>query len=276
MSSLPAPTAAGSDSPFSRLPRNWTASATISIDSRLLPCWSVHSRHSRRPSIATIAYGRHWGRKQHELRPPPHAIRVTLRLMRGDVCGLQVVEPPLHAAPVRPYEPSPVGLRARHSAPTHDRRQADDELLDRRREPRRARGVPEPERLALHCVHARLLTIITGRRAAACTARPSEQGVDDDPPRLGRQRLASWAIPATTTRSVFPRHRQRPEAPAETARKSERTDARGAAGASLCSRVRRSAQAGQDRPLSRGCRSVRIAATLGEDDICRRLSRSTE
>src|ERR671915_2074119 len=37
----------------SREPRNWTESAMISTDWRLLPCWSSHSLQSRRPSIAT-------------------------------------------------------------------------------------------------------------------------------------------------------------------------------------------------------------------------------
>ena len=38
---------------LSREPRNCTESAMISIDWRLLPCWSCHSRHSNRPSMAT-------------------------------------------------------------------------------------------------------------------------------------------------------------------------------------------------------------------------------
>src|SRR3954467_623691 len=37
----------------SGLDRNCTESAMMSTDWRLLPCWSCHSRHSRRPSIAT-------------------------------------------------------------------------------------------------------------------------------------------------------------------------------------------------------------------------------
>src|SRR5215208_5394855 len=40
-------------SPPSREPRNWTESAMISTDCRLLPSLSCHSRHSRRPSTAT-------------------------------------------------------------------------------------------------------------------------------------------------------------------------------------------------------------------------------
>src|SRR5919107_2608298 len=40
-------------SPPSREPRNWTESAMISTDCRLLPSLSCHSRHSSRPSTAT-------------------------------------------------------------------------------------------------------------------------------------------------------------------------------------------------------------------------------
>src|SRR5215211_1453729 len=74
----PAPTGACSKSPVSagtslwgvkrppfsaasREPRNWTESAMISTDCRLLPCWSCHSRHSRRPSTATgRPFWRYW------------------------------------------------------------------------------------------------------------------------------------------------------------------------------------------------------------------------
>src|SRR3954471_6595952 len=54
----------------SRPPRNWTESATTSIDSRLPPSWAVHSRHSRRPSMAT---GRALDRKRAQFSPcaPP-------------------------------------------------------------------------------------------------------------------------------------------------------------------------------------------------------------
>src|SRR3954453_8812104 len=47
--------------PPSREPRNWTESAMISIDWRLLPFWSSHSRQLRRPSIATPRpFERYW------------------------------------------------------------------------------------------------------------------------------------------------------------------------------------------------------------------------
>src|SRR3954447_19995300 len=50
----------------SRLPRNCTDSAMISTFWRLLPFWSSHSRHSRRPSIAT---GRPLERKREQFSP---------------------------------------------------------------------------------------------------------------------------------------------------------------------------------------------------------------
>src|SRR5215217_758411 len=50
----------------SRLLRNWTASAMISTDWRLLPSLSCHSRHSRRPSSAT---GRPLDRKRAQFSP---------------------------------------------------------------------------------------------------------------------------------------------------------------------------------------------------------------
>src|SRR5215213_3883143 len=52
--------------PSSRLPRNCTASATISTFWRLLPSLSSHSRHSRRPSIAT---GRPLARNRAQFSP---------------------------------------------------------------------------------------------------------------------------------------------------------------------------------------------------------------
>src|SRR3954451_17172747 len=59
---LPPPPAPAS----SRLPRNCTDSAMISTFWRLLPFWSSHSRHSRRPSIAT---GRPLARKREQFSP---------------------------------------------------------------------------------------------------------------------------------------------------------------------------------------------------------------
>jgi len=52
--------------PSSRLERNWTASAMISTDWRLLPSLSCHSRHSSRPSSAT---GRPLARKRAQFSP---------------------------------------------------------------------------------------------------------------------------------------------------------------------------------------------------------------
>src|SRR5918997_5552168 len=56
----------------SREPRNWTESAMISTDWRLLPCWSCHSRHSSRPSTAT---GRPLARYWAQFSPcAPHTV----------------------------------------------------------------------------------------------------------------------------------------------------------------------------------------------------------
>src|SRR3954464_7465506 len=59
-------------SPPSRDPRNWTESAMISMDWRLLPSLSCHSRHSSRPSTAT---GRPFWRYVAQFSPcAPHTV----------------------------------------------------------------------------------------------------------------------------------------------------------------------------------------------------------
>src|SRR4051812_8463331 len=58
--------------PPSREPRNWTESAMISIDWRLFPCLSSHSRQSRRPSTAS---GRPFERYWAQFSPwAPHTV----------------------------------------------------------------------------------------------------------------------------------------------------------------------------------------------------------
>src|ERR1035441_1444866 len=77
-SSAPTPAATSSplsslDAPFPLpLPRNCTESAMMSTAWRLLPSWASHSRHSRRPSIAT---GRPFERYRATFSPwAPHTV----------------------------------------------------------------------------------------------------------------------------------------------------------------------------------------------------------
>ena len=125
--------------------------------------------------------------QQHDLRAPPQPVAVALGLVRDQARGLQVVQPALHAAAVRAHEPRPLAPIARDRAPAHHRRQPHDQLPDRRREPRRALRVPEPEQVALDRVRARLQPIVTRRRrsralvardraARMTTSRPGSAG----------------------------------------------------------------------------------------------------
>ena len=70
---------------------------------------------------------------QDDLRAPPAPTVVPLGLVHDQAGGLQVVEPALDAAPVRSDEARSVGTAARDGPPSHDRREPDDELSDRRR-----------------------------------------------------------------------------------------------------------------------------------------------
>ena len=144
---------------------------------------------------------------------------------------------------------------ARDLAPAHHRRQPRHQLPDRRREPRRALRVPEPEQVALDRVRARLQPIVTRRRAPARSPRATQQRVDHQPPGLGRQRLDRRPIPTTrrpsssTSGCAIQRHRQRPKAPRQRSATRRRADARGTAGTGLTSRTARSAQAhGESTP----------------------------
>jgi len=112
--------------------------------------------------------------------------------------------------------------------------------------------------------------------------RTAEQSAHDETARFGWQRLsrrpvpAAWRATSATPRCIVQRHRQRPRTPNTKATRRARADARGAAGATPSSRERSSARAGRNWPPGRGCRSVRSAATVGGQGICRRSSRSTD
>ena len=122
---------------------------------------------------------------------------VALGLVRDHARGLQVIQPALHAACDARARTAPARRVARDRAPAHHRRQPRHQLPDRRREPRRALRVPEPEQVALDRVRARLQPIITGRRAAARAARAAQQRGHHHAPGLGRQRLDRRPIPTT-------------------------------------------------------------------------------
>ena len=110
----------------------------------------------------------------------------------------------------------------RDRSPADHRRQPDDELRDRRRVSRRPGRVAEPEQVALDPVGAGLQPIVAGRRAAARNARSGEQRADDQAAGLGRQRLASRAVPATFGSRVQ-RHRQRQKRAARSSCARKRT-----------------------------------------------------
>ena len=204
--------------------------------------------------------------QQHDLRAPPHAVAVALGLVHDQAGRLQVVEPALHAAPVRAHEPRPLRATARNRPPADHRRQPHDELRDRRRVPRRPLRVTEPEQVALDRVRARLQPIVARRRAAARTTRPAEQRAHDQAARLSAAAARSPADTndATTSdewRMRVQRHRQRPQAPRQHEALRTRTDARGTAGDRPDRRATRSS-ARRTRPLKRGWRSVRRTATV--------------
>jgi len=183
------------------------------------------------------------GGQEHDLGAPPQPVAVLLGLVRDQARGLQVIQPPLHAAAVCPHEPRTRGTVARDLAPAHHRRQPRDQLPDRRREPGRALCVPEPEDVALDRVRARLEPIVTRRRAPAGPSRTTQQGVDHQPPGLERQRLGRRPIPTTrrpsgpTSGCAVQRHRQRPKAPRQRSAARRRADARGTAGTGVRSRA---------------------------------------
>ncbi len=110
--------------------------------------------------------------------------------------------PALHASPVRPDEARPRSAAAWHRTPAHDRREPDDELRDRRRVPRRAARVPEPEQVALHRVHLRLEPVVARCRAARRGTGATEQRAHDQATRFGRQRLDPAAPPAPAARAA--------------------------------------------------------------------------
>ncbi len=170
---------------------------------------------------------------------------------------------------------------ARDRAPAHHRCQPRDQLSDRGREARRALRVTEPEQVALDRVRARLQPVVTGRRASALAARAAEQRAHHHAARLGRQRLARRAIPATRRPSSTSVRRCDPAAPPT----PEGAAAAGST-APASGRSRHSwrgpeppAAAGapgarRRRPSSRGWRSVRRAATVRDGCICGRSPES--
>ncbi len=237
-----------------------------------------------RPALsdAQLLRARRGRRLQHDLRPPPQAPAVALGLMRDHAADLQVVEPTLHRPPMRRHKPATLQRVHGRGAPAHHRRQPDDQLLDRAREPPRARCVPEPEQIPLQRIHPRLQTIVTRRRAPPRTPCPSQQRVDDQAARLGRQRLDRGPVPRPAPTSAIrrgyaiQRHRQRPTAPRQQTAPRPRADARGAAGETPSDRARHASGARRTGPSARGCRSVRRTARVRVTCICGRSSRSAE
>jgi hypothetical protein len=219
--------------------------------------------------------------EQHDLRAPPQPGVIALRLMRDEASGMEVVEPTLHALAMRAHEPRPLRTPTRDGTPANHRRKPDDELLDRTRKPPRPRRVPKPEQVALHRVHPRLDPIITRRNAPPPPARTAQQRAHHQPPRLRRQRRPRRPIPTTrrpTTAKrgcAFQRHRQRPKTPGTHAAARSRADARGAAGQPPSNREQASESRRRLDPSTRGCRSVRHAATVEGQGICRCSSRNT-
>ena len=222
-------------------------------------------------------------REQHDLRAPPQSAAVALGLMRDHARGLQVIEPALHAACGARARTAPAPHRSRGTrAPAHHRRQPDYELLDRGREPRRPRGVTEPEQVALDRVDPRLEPIITRRRRIPAPAAPDP--ATRTPP-ADRAPPAAARAPADTndagarrrgSGSAFQRHRQRPKTPGARSTQRSRADARGAAGPASSSREHGRTGTRRPHPSRRGWRSVRRTATVGENVICRCSSRSAE
>jgi hypothetical protein len=170
------------------------------------------------------------------LIPPVYILTTLLGLMRDQPGRLQVIKPALHALAMRAHKPRTLSAASRCGAPAHHRRQPHDELLDRAREPCRARSVPEPEQVALDRVDARLQPIIARREAATGASRAPQQRAHNQTTRLRRQRLARRPIPAPTRNSatrrtgVLQRHRQRPSARTAHDGQRPRPGARGAAG----------------------------------------------
>lgn len=206
-------------------------------------------------------------RQQHDLRAPPLPRAVALGLVRDHARSLQIVQPPLHAAPVPADERRPRSTLARDRAPADHRRQPHDQLPDRRRVPSRLGRVPEPEQVSLDRVRPRLEPIVTGRRAPALAASAPQQRHDDEPARLSRQRLDRRAIPATRARRrrrKLQRHRQRPKAPRQQEALRARADARGTAGSGPNHQRRAARGARRRNPSKRGWRSVRRPGTVGE------------
>ena len=149
--------------------------------------------------------------EEHDLRAPPAPELIALRLMRDHARGLQVVEPALHALAMRAHEPRPLRALARDLAPAHHRRQPHDQLLDRRRVPRRARRMPEPEQVPLDRVGARLQPVVARRDTPA---RPRAPATATRTRPRARARQAAARAPAGTSDDAHQRDQKKESAPA--------------------------------------------------------------
>jgi hypothetical protein len=220
--------------------------------------------------------------EQHDLGAPPLPATVALGHMRDDPRGLQVIKPALHALAMCAHKAAPLTATAWDMAPAHHRRQADHQLLHRGRVLPRPRRVTEAKQVSLDRVDPRLDPIITWRDTTPRPTRAAQQRAHHQPTGLARQRRLRRPIPTTIRRPgagkrcAFQRHRQRPRTPGARRTQRSRADARGAAGPASSSRERGGTGTRRPQPSGRGSRSVRRTATVGEQGICRRFSRSTE
>jgi hypothetical protein len=217
--------------------------------------------------------------QQHNLRAPPRPRLVTLRLVRDQSRGFQIVKPPLHGAPVCTHKLRALARIARHRSPAHHRRHPNHELCDRRRVPAGPLRVPQPEQVALERVRPRLQSVIARRRAAAPAPRPAQQRAHHQSPGLRRQRRDRRPIPTTrrpgraSNRCAIQRHRQRPQASRQRKALRPRTDARGTAEEPWsCDRDAKRAR--RNDPSRRGWRSVRSTAMVRSQFICGRSPRT--
>ena len=204
------------------------ARATLARALTARPAAGTTARHGK---FARVGLRR---RQQHDLRAPPHPRLIALWLVRDHARRLQIVQPALHAAPVRAHEPRTARRIGGDRAPAHHRRHPRDQLRDRRRVPRRALRVTEPKQIALERERARLHAIVPGRPAPARAARSAEQRGHDHTARLVGQWHASWPVPTarstgSTCGCAIQRHRQRPRAPRQHEMPWTRADARGTA-----------------------------------------------
>ena len=186
-------------------------------------------------------------------------VAVALGLVRDQAGRLQVVEPALHAAPMRAHEPRPLRRVARDRAPAHHRRQPHHQLPDRRRVARRPLRVPEPEQVPLDRVRARLQPIVARRRCSRALGAPAPAARRRPG---GRARRGSGSLAgryqrrddrrARASGCAIQRHRQRPKAPRQQAALRTRADARGTAGTGPTAATQARSSARRTRPSRQG------------------------